>query len=664
MHKPISLVTRAVALCALLILLPIALLAQGMTPEQVVSLRSVGATVLSPDGRWVAYTAALPRDTADERGGAFSELYVVAAAGGEPRAVITRPQGAASPQWSADGRTLAFATRLPAHPARQVYAVPAEGGEPRPLTSAPGGVMAFQLSPDGQSVAYTMAVQDVPATARGRDPLNDVIVASEQGRYVRLWIQPLAGGEPRVITPDTLNVADFVWSSDSRTLALQATRELGADADQMFRSIYTVPAAGGALTRLPAIPGKLGPMAFSPDSRTLAYLGATALNDPLAQSVFVMPAGGGTPRNLTPGYEGSASWVGWLDNATVLFAATEGTITALNRVPAAGGRMQRVAGGAAEIFSAVSLDARRRGFAATANTARHPNEVFVGSVGGRELRRVTNHNPWLDQVALGRQETIEWTGPEDWRIEGVVVYPVGYEAGRRYPLAVLPHGGPEGIDHDGWNTRPLYPVQVLAGRGYVVLMPNYRGSGGRGVYFTKGDHRDLGGREFDDVLAGIDHLAALGVVDAGRVGISGTSYGGYFAAWAATRHSDRFRVAIPFAGLTHWMSFMYTTDIPHEMSLVHWDLYCSDNVGLCWDRSPIAHLANARTPTLIGTGLADDRVHPEQAIELYNALRLQGVTTDLVLYPREPHGLRERAHQLDYMRRIIEWMDRYLEPGR
>jgi dipeptidyl aminopeptidase/acylaminoacyl peptidase len=655
--------THARWLPLLFLLLPAALGAQGITPEQVASLRGVGAVALSPDARWVAYTVVLPRDSVEERGGAHSELYMVPVAGGQPRAVVERPQAAGSPQWSPDGATLAFATRLADHPARQVYVVPAAGGEPRRLTAAPGGVLAFQLSPDGRQIAYTMAVQEPPASAVGRDRLNDVIVASEQGRYVRLWVQPLEGGAARVVTPDTLNVVDFVWSPDSRGFALQATRELGADADQMFRRLYRVSADGGAPVPLPAIPGKLGPMAFSPDSRTLAYLGATALNDPIAQSVFVMPAAGGAPRNLTPGFEGTATWVGWQDNATVRFVAAEGTVTRLNRVPAAGGAIQRVMGGGAEIFGAVGFDARGRTMAFAAHTARHPAELFVAPAGGA-MRRLTTHNAWLEQVALGRQETIEWMGPESLRIEGVVIYPVGFQQGRRYPLAVLPHGGPEGIDQNGWNTRPLYPGQLLAGRGYVVLMPNYRGSGGRGVEFSKGDHRDLGGREFDDVLAGIDHLAALGVVDAGRVGISGTSYGGYFAAWAATRHSDRFRVAIPFAGLTHWMSFMYTTDIPHEMSLVHWDLYCSENVGLCWDRSPIAHLANARTPTLVGSGLADDRVHPEQAIELYNALRLRGVTTELVLYPREPHGLRERAHQLDYMRRVVEWFDRYLEPGR
>jgi dipeptidyl aminopeptidase/acylaminoacyl peptidase len=149
-------------------------------------------------------------------------------------------------------------------------------------------------------------------------------------------------------------------------------------------------------------------------------------------------------------------------------------------------------------------------------------------------------------------------------------------------------------------------------------------------------------------------------VDPERVGISGTSYGGYLSAWAATRYSDRFAVAIPFAGLTNWISFTGTTDIPVEMTAVHFDLPIDGNMGLFMDRSPVANLRGASTPTLIGHGLADDRVHPEQSIQLYGLMKLHDIPVELVLYPREPHGLRERAHQLDYMRRILDWMGRYL----
>jgi len=165
----------------------------------------------------------------------------------------------------------------------------------------------------------------------------------------------------------------------------------------------------------------------------------------------------------------------------------------------------------------------------------------------------------------------------------------------------------------------------------------------------------------EDVIAGIDHLGATGLVDVDRVGSSGTSYGGYFSAWAGARHADRFRAAITFAGITNWISFTGTTDIPYEMSIVHWDFWWFDNPGVAWDRSPLAHVDENAAPTLVAHGAVDERVHPEQSYEFHRALEFHGVPTGLVVYPREPHGLRERAHQLDFMHRVLEWLDRHVK---
>jgi dipeptidyl aminopeptidase/acylaminoacyl peptidase len=431
----------------------------------------------------------------------------------------------------------------------------------------------------------------------------------------------------------------------------------------MFRRIFTVNTDGGAPQLLAPTEGKLGPMAWSPDGTRLVWLGATSLNDPIAQSVFVVQRGG-APVNLTPGREATATAVSWQDGRTIRFVAIEGTKTALNTVPAAGGTVTRVVGHGAESFSNMSWSRDGATFATAASTAQHPSEVYVGTARDRRLRRLTSHNAWLADVQLGRQETVEWTARDGWRIEGVLIHPLNAQPNARPPLAVLPHGGPEGYSLDSWTTNSLYPAQVLAAQGFAVFMPNYRGSGGRGVTFSKGDHRDLGGREFDDVLDGIDHLHARGHADRERVGISGTSYGGFFSAWAGTKHSERFRLAMPFAGISNWMSFMGTTDIPYEMAVVHWDLWPYEHPLLMWERSPLAHMGNAQTPMIIGQGLVDERVHPEQMIQLHQALRLKGVPADLVLYPREPHGLLERQHQLDYMRRIVDAFNRYVKPAR
>ena len=648
-----------------LLLLLVALLSPAralaqLTPEQVTHVRSVGAVALSPDGRWVAYTLAQPRAPEEDTIAglrAYTELWLVPVAGGEPRALVRRPASAGAPVWSPDGARVAYVTR------GQIHAVPVAGGEPVTLPTA-GTVLAFQWSPDGRSVAYTSPVTVPAEVTEGRRRGADADVVSERNRPVRLWVQPAGGGEGRPLTPEGHAVRDFTWAPDSRTLAVQITETSDADADLMDRRIHRVTVDGRGPELLVPTEGKLGPMAFSPDGARLAYLGATSLNDPLAQSVFVVPAAGGEAVNLKPDYEGSALSVGWEDARTVRFVAAEGTRTALNTVPAAGGRPTHVIGHGPHVFAAASFSRDGGTLALSASTAAHPGEVFVATTRARELRRLTDHNEWLADVRLGRQETVEWTARDGWRMQGVLIHPVGARSGTSAPLAVLPHGGPEGISYDNWTTNALYPAQVLAGAGFAVFMPNYRGSGGRGVAFSKGDHRDLGGREFDDVLDGIGHLTRAGVVDSARVGISGTSYGGFFSAGAGTRHSERFGLAMPFAGISNWMSFTGTTDIPREMSVVHWDLWPYEHPLLMWERSPLAHLGVARTPMVIGQGMADERVHPEQMMELYQALRLKGVPAELVLYPREPHGLLERQHQLDYMRRILEAFEKYVKPGR
>lgn len=648
---------RLLAGCGLLLLLLATTAQAQLSPEQVTTLRTVSSVALSPDGRNIAYTLSRPRaqeeDTiAGQR--ALSEVWMVGAAGGAPRAIVQRPNSASGPSWSPDGATLGFVHNS------QVHTIPAAGGELSKLTNATA-VIAFAWSPDGRSIAYTARVPEAAEVVTRRRRGDDVMVASERDRPVQLWVQPVTGGEARALTANHTTVRAFVWAPDSRTLAVQITETSDADADLMFRKLYVVTSDGGAPRVLAPTEGKLGAMAWSPDGSRLAFLGATSIADPIAQSVFVVTPGS-SPINLTPNYEGTAQWVGWQDTRTISFVAQEGTKSALNTVSAAGGAITRVAGRGAEIFGSASFARDHNTFALPASTAQHPNEVFVGTMRERRLRRITNHNDWLANVQLGRQETIEYRARDGLRIEGVIIHPVGAPQGARVALAVLPHGGPEGITSDGWTTNPLYPAQVLAGAGYAVFMPNYRGSGGRGPAFAMADHRDLGGREFDDVLDGIDALHARGIADRERVGMSGASYGGYFSGLAGTLHTERFRLAMPFAGISNWLSFMGTTDIPRENALVHWALWPYDHPLLMMERSPLGHIAKAQTPMILGAGMVDERVHPEQMIELHQALKLKGVPTELVLYPREPHGLLERQHQLDYMRRILDAFNKYVRP--
>ncbi|MDG5767743.1 S9 family peptidase [Balneolales bacterium ANBcel1] len=632
-----------------------------ITPEEVASLEHVGQVLMHDQGNHVVYTLRKPRSAEDEIGGDYQELHVLDIRTGESGQLIAAPQSVSSVSWVPDSRRIAFRmTDTDHHDRPQVYSLDIVDGGLQKHTSAPEGVMAYSFSDDPSILAYTMRSPWPREVRERREQGFDMDVYGEDERHVRLWIQE--NGEAQAATPDNMTVWDFEWAPDRRHLAVRTTHGTGIDDEMMFSEILVLDREDGSLDMLAESQGKVGPLRWSPNGRQFAFLAAKALNDPLPQRLYVLDVGDYTPIDITPeNYEGTIEWLAWKDDVTLRFVAVEGTRTTLREIPASGGHAVLLAGDGLEVFRSVSFDSSGETFAASVHRRDHPSEVYLHTLDGTGWERLTRHNSFLDNLTLGRQETITWEGPDGLLIEGVLTYPVGYEDGESYPLAILPHGGPEGVSLDGWNTRPLYPAQVLASHGYVVLKPNYRGSGGRGSAFTMANHRDLGGKEFEDVIRGIDHLAYDGVVNPRKVGISGTSYGGYFSAWAGTRYSDRFAAAITFAGLSNWISFMGTTDIPHEMSITHWDLWWFENHGLNWDRSPIAHLQNANTPILVAHGMADDRVHPEQSIQLHQFLRLNDIPTGLVMYPRQPHGLVERAHRIDFMERVVDWFDRYVK---
>jgi len=630
-----------------------------LTPELLVDLRTVSNVTLDPGGERAAYLLEVPRAAGEEPGRAWRELWVADLARGTTRRYTKGKERVGAPAFSPDGSSLAFLVeRREVAPRAQIYALRVRGGEARALTRHPSSVEQFSFAPGGALVAFTADDPESEAEREGKKRGRDARVADAEAKYRRLWLLDLKTKETRRLFDADLHVWDFLWTPDGRQLVLRAAPTPRKDDDYMFTRLYAAGVDGGAPRRILETPGKLGALAVAPDGRRLAYLGAVSQNDPLAQSLFVVPlAEGAAPTNLTAGHEGSGVQLAWRDAETVLMVAVEGSRQALYLVDAESGRRRRLAWPSLVIES---FDVRGDRLVAAAHAASHPAELYVARADASEPRRIHDHNPRLGAVRLARQEVIEWPGGGGGPIAGVLTYPLDYEQGRRYPLVLQIHGGPEGVSLDGWTSSPTYPVQLLARDGFMVLEPNYRGSQGRGVDFAKADHDDLGGAEYADVLGGVDALVARGLVEAARVGTGGWSYGGYFSAWGATRHSARFAAAVVGAGISNWISFTGTTDIPYEMSLVHWNSWWFDEPALHWERSPLAHLEGARTPTLILHGEKDERVHPAQGLELYTALRIRGVPARFVTYPREPHGLRERAHQLDAIERVLGWFGEHL----
>ena len=635
-----------------------------LTPEQIVDLRMVNSAVMAPDGGTVVYTVSVPRGESEDPGRRHEEIHAVTVDGGISRRLTHAPGRAAGPDFSPDGTTLAFLAKRGDDEHTQIYLLPLAGGEARRLTGAGSAVLSFSWSPDGKSLAYLAVDPESEERKEAKEAGRDWKVYGQDERPRRLWRIDVASGEASQVTTDTSSVWDFDWFPAGDRLAVTVSHRPDVDSSYIHKRVATVSAGGGAPATLWDGPGKMDAPKVSPDGRHVAINAAVSANDPAAASLFVIDARTGRAVNRTGGSLLTVTWVDWSGPEEVLFVAHEGTASLLAAVPPLEGEPQRLAAGP-PIFSRASLSADGGTVAFAASTSRHPGEVFVMARGRGELRRLTDSNPGQAGFDFGKQEVYRWTTSDGWTVEGILISPVGAGTPRGprppYPLINMVHGGPESCWHDGWNTSYSRWGQVLAGRGYAVLMANYRGSTGRGVAFAKADHRDLAGREFRDILEGIDALVAEGTVDPARVGMGGGSYGGYFSAWAATRHSERFAATVVFAGITNWLSFTGTSDIPEENSVVHWDLNPYERSWLVWDRSPMAHVAKADTPVLIAHGEKDRRVPPGQGVELHTALRLRGTPVELVTYPREPHGLRERVHQLDYMNRSLDWFDRWVK---
>ncbi len=636
---------------------------QTLTPEMVVSLKIVSSVTIDPAGKNIAYILTTPRGADEDAGGRYSELFVIPATGGTARPFTYKPNAASSPQWSPDGKWIYFASRRKEFDEQnEVYRIPVDGGEAQLVSKSSNGVRQFKLSPDGKWIAYTMTDAATATEKSDAKKGHDIQTVDKSFKQHRLYAQAVESSESQSLSGE-MSVWDFEWSPDGGQIIYQASATPKTDDSFMFKKIYLASTDGRMPPKvLTETNGKLGNMAWSPDGKQIAFLAGVDESDPANGSIFVVPAAGGAAKNLSQNYEGTVTWVGWLDAATLIFSATERSHTTLNTMSPNGGSLKRLIDSGYSLFN-VSATANGKTLAMAANTYKHHNEVFVYSQATKKMTRLTNSNPELDNLRFSGTKEISWKAKGGLEITGLLMLPLDYQAGKKYPCVVQIHGGPESAYVEGWTTSYVTWSELLAARGYVVFSPNYRGSTGRGVAYSKADHKDLGGKEFDDVIDGIDFLVQQGYVDPARVGIGGFSYGGYFSAWAATKHTERFKAASMGAGIANWVSFTGTSDIPYENSMVHWNLDVFKNMEKAWGRSPLAFVEKSQTPLLISHGDKDDRVPISQGWEIYTALKLLGKKVEFDIYPREAHGWAERNHQLLSIKRNLEWFEQYVKGG-
>jgi dipeptidyl aminopeptidase/acylaminoacyl peptidase len=658
----------------------------GLNFEQLAAVRSVGEVVVAPGGSFIAYILDVPRKPGvDPDGPAWRELHVVSVEGGADSSYVRGDIKVSSIRFSPNGQLITYLAKRECDTHTSLWAIPLAGGESRRLVAFETDITDYRASPDGRRVAFIAAEPEGTERTTRRQAGYSQEIFEEDWLPKRVWLAPMPPFEPAVGDPTTDadeivepkpialdgSVFHVRFSPDGRWLAVDLAPRPLIDDEYMFRRLTIVDSHSGAVRTRFDNPGKLGDFEFSPDGSRVAMISAADPNDPKEGRLLVAPVEGGAFLDVLPDLEGHVAAFVWQDATTLMFITDEREETRFGEVDISSLEQKThamsgtiVGGVRTPIMTGMSLSSDGRRIALVGESPTSPREVFTMAHGDAGPRRLTDSNPWLASVDLARQEVFRYQARDGLGLSGVLIRPVGESDGPA-PLILCVHGGPEGHRRNGWLTTYSAPGQVAAARGYVVFYPNYRGSTGRGVEFSKLGQSDAAGREFDDVVDAVDALVAADIADNDRVGVTGGSYGGYATAWLATRYSDRFRAGVMFVGISNKISKGMTTDIPVEDIMVHTRFPPYTRWQFSLERSPIYFAEQCRTPLLIAGGTADTRVHPSQSLQLYRALKLIGKTpVRYVRYPGEEHGNRRAASRDDYTRRLMRWMDHFVKEGK
>lgn len=613
-----------------------------LTPAQILlSQRTISDLRFSPDGQFVAFVLTEPvKGTTRAR-----HIWLLDVKTKEVRQFTNSSKTEDTPRWSPDGKRLAFISNR--DDVRQIYAISMNGGEAKRLLETKHEIDNFSWSPDGKQIAFFAPEPKTPAEDQKEKDKDDARVVDRDDHLRRLWLLDPDSGKVRQITSGRWRIGEAEWLPNGTTMIGIATDHPESDVET--NRIYSVNLADGKLTEVAAPRGPFGRLRVSPDGKRVVYL-ASRVDGPSPHDLFLLTLDDHKIQNLTSeSLDRLVLNYSWTSNDVLAATIQNGFKTNLISINLNG----KVNPGLKLPVNPRAFDTFASTIAFVGSSSAEPEEIWL-SEGDKPAQRFSDFNKSLRQLTILQPELFRYKSFDGLEIEGALIKPKGYVSGTRVPLIALIHGGPTGV----WQDSIESWGQLLAARGFAIFYPNIRGSIGYGQKFVEMNRADWGGADFKDIMAGVDYLIAQGVADPQRLGIGGWSYGGYMSEWAITQ-TTRFKAAVSGAGLSNLASEFGTEA---GSSYDQWFFGVPyENLDVFMKSSPIKYLKNAKTPTLILQGEADRTDPIGQSQELYRGLKYYGVEAELVLYPREGHGLTEEKHLIDRLNRIVEWYEKHLK---
>ena len=636
------------------------------TPTLSMRYLGVSGVAISPDGSRVAYVVREPL-MEGEKSEYLSHIWMSAADGSRNTQFTRGESSASSPSFSPDGEWLAFTTARSGK--NQIWVIPMAGGEARQVTDAKAGVGQYRWSPGGGGLAFVMRDPQTEEEEKADKEKRDVILVDQNFKYGHIYSVPFDPGttgtaEATRLTEGEFHVTSFDWAPDGQRIVFAHQADPRINTGRLSGDIAVVSSSGGDVAQLVTGPGVESSPRWSPDGSLIAYGSTGDQPEPVGLAdLYVVDPENGRSRMLPETPNRSVSILGWsADSDEVFLTEFLGTTRHLIAVTIGGGSIRQVTEGAGLVGSA-AMAAGAGTLALTWETNDKPGEVYVTSMDAFAPERISAVNSNAPRPPMGRTELLSWEAPDGTPVEGLLTYPVGYEAGTRVPLILNVHGGPAGVFAQSFTGSPsIYMIQYFAQEGMAVLRPNPRGSTGYGKEFRYANFKDWGYGDLSDLLAGVDEVIEMGVAHPDSLLLMGWSYGGFMTSFAVTQ-TDRFRAASMGAGLPNLVSMVTTTDIGDYL-VGHLGGEYFDDYETYEKHSAIYHIKNVTTPTQVIHGAQDLRVPFTQGQEFFNSLRRLGVDTEMVVYPRTPHGPTEPKFLMDVSERILVWFNTYLRGPR